>query len=129
LHLIADATYKILIEGFIVLTLGTSDKNGRFHPFGYGISRGEAEDDFKFLFDSLQKGISIVEPTRIYNPTCLIADNAEAISNGFQACTDKYIMLLFVYVFLINVIHSLAFGKLEKRVNCWAHAIRLMDPS
>ena len=87
MHLIADATYKILIEGFIVLTLETSDKNGRFHPFGYGISRGEGLNDFKFLFDSLQKGIRLVEPSCTYKPTCLIADNAEAISNGFKACT------------------------------------------
>jgi len=34
--------------------LSTSDKNLRFHPLGYGISKGETEDDFKLLFDSLQ---------------------------------------------------------------------------
>ncbi len=53
LNLISDATYKILIEGFIILTIGTSDKNGRFHPFGYAISKTERDDALRgFLMPS-----------------------------------------------------------------------------
>ena len=33
-HVLADATYKIIIEGFPVLTVGTTDKDRHFIPFG-----------------------------------------------------------------------------------------------
>lgn len=34
----ADATYKLLFEGFPVLVVGTTDKNRHFHPLGVALS-------------------------------------------------------------------------------------------
>ena len=70
-----------MIEGFIILTLGTSDKNGRFHPFGYAISKTGRDDDFARCFNALKKGIRLACDSD-YSPNCLIADNADAISNA-----------------------------------------------
>ena len=64
----------------------------------------EQEADYCFLFKSTQKCLK-----QIYNadfkPTCLVADGATAITNGFIA----------------------AFGAIEKRVSCWYHMISLVD--
>ncbi len=79
--IITTSLLKILIEGFIILTLGTSDKNGRFHPFGYAISKTERDDDFARCFNALKKGIRLACDSD-YSPNCLIADNADAISNA-----------------------------------------------
>ncbi len=84
---LADATYKILVEGFPVLTVGTTDQNRAFHPFGLGIVSHETWEDFKFLFDSIQKASKQCS-IEAYRPTLLIADNAEAIQNGFIACKN-----------------------------------------
>ena len=81
ISIVADATYKIIIEGFPVLTVGTTDKDRHFIPFGCVVSTGEAENDFKFLFDSLKEGLKMIDPSFIYSPKHLIADNAGAIHN------------------------------------------------
>jgi len=83
---LADATYKILIEGFPVLTVGTTDSNRAFHPFGFGVVNHETWEDFKFLFDCLKKASMQCGFMDNYKPSILIADNAEAIHNGFIAC-------------------------------------------
>ena len=59
----------------------------------------KTEDDFGFIFQSVQKGVAIAHPGTVYSPTTLIADSAGAIANGFS-----------------NV-----FGDLFTRVNCWFH--------
>ena len=99
----ADATYKIIIEGFPLLTVGTTDECRVFHPFGFAIVLRERASDFEFLFNSVKKGASILGIE--YNPTTIIADNAPSIENGFNK----------------------SFKKCEKRVNCWAHTIRNID--
>ena len=87
----SDATYKILTEGFPILTVGTTDKSKVFHPFGFAIVNTETEHDFSFLFNSIKE--SIKKSSQLtYKPTKLIADNAAAIHNGFIAC--KYIILI-----------------------------------
>ncbi len=55
--------------------------------------------DLELIFQNLKKGMELVQPTKDFKPKYHIADNSYAICNGF----------------------------LEKRVNCWAHAIRLID--
>ena len=67
ISIVADATYKIIIEGFPVLTVGTTDKDRHFIPFGCVVSTGEAENDFKFLFDSLKEGLKMIDPSFIYS--------------------------------------------------------------
>ena len=45
----SDATYKILTEGFPVLTIGTTDEGKHFHPFGYAIVSTETSEDLLFF--------------------------------------------------------------------------------
>jgi hypothetical protein len=58
---------------------------------------GETSNDFKFVFNAFKKY------NTDYNPNLLIADNAEAITNGFKSIFNSDRM---------------------KRFNCWAHVIR-----
>ena len=102
--MLADATYKLVVEGFPLLTIGTTDKSRQFHPFGYAMVFRERQEDFKFLFSAVKKAAEITMLIE-YNPNLLIADNAPAISNGFIS----------------------THGETIKRVNCWAHCIRNID--
>ena len=52
--MISDATYKLVFEGFPVMTVGTVDKNKSFHPFGLAVCSDEQQDDFRFLFNSIK---------------------------------------------------------------------------
>ena len=45
-HTMSDATYKIVYEGYPVLTIGTTDKSKQFHPFGLAITYEEQTEDF-----------------------------------------------------------------------------------
>ena len=40
-HTMLYATYKIVYEGYPVLTIATSDKSKQFHPFGLAITYEE----------------------------------------------------------------------------------------
>jgi hypothetical protein len=82
---------------------GTTDYDRRFHPFGLLITKSELTDDFAFMFDrikSLSKELFDLD----FNPTILVADCAESITNGFKK------------VF-----------KLTKRIYCWAHVKRAIE--
>jgi len=93
----ADATYKLLWEGFPVLVVGTSDKNRHFHPFGMAVCSSEAQEDFQTIFNILKS-----ESTVPYRPKYIIADCAEAITNAF----------------------SEVFGPNFTRVYCWFHIMK-----
>jgi len=53
----ADATYKLVWQGFPILIVGTTDADRHFHPFGLAICTNEEKQDFKFLFQSLVNGV------------------------------------------------------------------------
>ncbi|CAF1117015.1 unnamed protein product, partial [Brachionus calyciflorus] len=102
-YILADATYKLTYGGFPALTGGTTDKSKKFHPFGLALCATENNLDFSFFFKSVEIAAFNVYGFKI-SPTILVADNAPAITKGFES------------VF-----------KLEKRVNCWAHVFRNID--
>ena len=52
----ADATYKLVWQGFPVLIVGTTDLDCHFHPFGMAVCANEETQDFKFVFQSLIDG-------------------------------------------------------------------------
>lgn len=52
----ADATYKLTWENFPVLIVGTTNINRQFILIGLCLCSGETEDDFRFMFSSLQNG-------------------------------------------------------------------------
>jgi hypothetical protein len=80
-----------------------TDKTKSFHPFGLVVTREEKDVDFHFMFVAVKETVYSVT-SQTYTPKILIADNAEAITNGFQQSFP-----------------------LEKRINCWAHVIRKID--
>lgn len=55
----ADATYKIIWQGFPALVCGTSDKNRKFHPLCLGVTTNEQKEDFKVMFEGLKERIRL----------------------------------------------------------------------
>lgn len=99
--LCADATYKLMWQGFPVLVVGTTDMNRKFHLIGLAVCRNEQEDDFKFLFESVKVSAHKLIGVRVA-PTVLVSDAAPAIGNAFKN----------------------AFGEQVIIVMCWAHAFK-----
>ena len=103
-HIHADATYKLIWQGFPVLIIGTTDLKKVFHPFGLAICSNEKTKDFKFIFNSLQIGMQKVNKTPL-KPTALISDAADSIKNDFK-----------------NV-----FNNSYNQIMCWAHMKRKVE--
>ncbi|CAF1449502.1 unnamed protein product [Adineta ricciae] len=103
-HIHADATYKLVWQGFPVLIVGTTDLNKVFHPFGMAVCSNEKTKDFQFIFNSLQVGMQKIGKD-LLKPTALISDAADAIKNGFN-----------------NV-----FGESHNEIMCWAHMKRKVE--
>lgn len=99
-----DATYKLVWEGLPVIVVGTTDKDRHFHPSGLGVCSGETGQDYAFVFKALVDGIQATHGVD-YQPKVLVADAADAITNGFKS----------------------VFGDNFKRVFCWFHVIRAID--
>ena len=104
----ADATYKLIWQGYPVLITGYSDANRQFHPISLAITMDEAKEDFHFIFAAVANGVSMIYPDDHpgFAPTHLICDAAPAIKNGYTS----------------------AFGhEPEKTISCWAHVVMNMD--
>ncbi|KAL8581045.1 hypothetical protein ACOMHN_012696 [Nucella lapillus] len=103
----ADATYKLIWQGYPVLILGFSDADRKMHPVGIAVTMKETHADFKFLFSSIAHGVDLVTSGEsVFAPTHLVSDAATAIKNGFTA----------------------AFGHPpEKTIMCLAHVVMNMD--
>ncbi|CAF1223319.1 unnamed protein product [Rotaria sordida] len=83
-HLHADATYKLVWQGFPVLIVGTTDFNKAFHPFGLAVCSNEKTKDFEFIFNTIQVGMQKINKD-LLKPTALISDAADAIKNGIHS--------------------------------------------
>lgn len=88
-----DATYKLNWHGYPFLLVGTSDANRVFHPFAVALTKGETQEDFAFIFQEIYKAVPE------WKPSILLADGAEAITNGF----------------------TVVFGSPEVRLMCFYH--------
>ncbi|CAF4457980.1 unnamed protein product [Rotaria sp. Silwood2] len=82
-HVHADATYKLIWQGFPVLVIGTTDLKKVFHPFGLAICSNEQTKDFEFIFNSVQIGLEKINKN-LLKPSALISDVADSIKNGFK---------------------------------------------
>lgn len=80
----ADATYKLIWQGFPVLIAGATDSNRKFHPIGVCVSTNEQTSAFKFLFGAIKNKTKELFGVEI-EPSVLISDAAPAIRNGFKA--------------------------------------------
>ncbi|RNA44671.1 hypothetical protein BpHYR1_001800, partial [Brachionus plicatilis] len=82
-YILSDATYKITYGRYPALTGGTTDKAKKFHPFGLALCATENNQDFAFFFRSVELAAFNVYGVKICT-TILVADNADAITKGFQ---------------------------------------------
>jgi hypothetical protein len=82
-HIHADATYKLIWQGYPVLVVGTTDKIRQFHPFGLCICSNEQTADFVFLFEALGLGTAKVFNNQIC-PNTIVCDDSPAIQNAFK---------------------------------------------
>ncbi|CAF1022962.1 unnamed protein product [Brachionus calyciflorus] len=86
----------------------TTDHEKKIHILTLSICTGETGEDFKFVFESLKKAHKKVFNID-YRPCTLVADGADAITNGFMSAFN--------------------YDKHEnfKRVMCWSHLVRNID--
>lgn len=97
----ADATYKIIWQGFPILVCGTTDQNRKFHPICLTVSSNEQKEDFKLMFQGLKDKIfEIFEIS--WNPKVLVCDAAKSIQNAFLEVFGDHVVVRM----------------------CWAHAKR-----
>ena len=95
----ADATYKLVWQGFPILIIGTSDYDRHFHIIGIAICTNEKTSDFKFLFESINVGLRKMdqEPAK---PEVLICDASDAIKNAFsEIFGDKIIIMCWAHMY------------------------------
>jgi hypothetical protein len=95
----ADATYKLIWQGFPVIIVGTTDKDRHFHPFGLSVSTNEKKEDFKFVFNAVKEAVEIQHKIS-FQPNVLVCDAAKSIQNAFLEI----------------------FGSQSVVRMCWAHA-------
>ena len=103
-HICADATYKLVWQGFPVLVIGTTDLNKTFHPLGLAVCSNEQTKDFEFIFKAVQIAMEKINKNPL-QPTALVSDAADAIKNGFR-----------------NV-----FGDSFNHIMCWSHMKRKIE--
>ena len=96
----ADATYKLVWQGYPFLIPGTTDGNRKFHPFGLAVCTNERQEDFEFIFESIKVGLYNLNMEQI-KVEVLIADGSDAIRNAFSKTFNC-----------------------QKMVMCWAHMLR-----
>ena len=49
-HMISDATYNLIVGKFPCITIGTTDRDKKFHPFELGICSHESTENFALVF-------------------------------------------------------------------------------
>lgn len=98
----ADATYKLIWQGFPVLIVGTTNKDRKFYPLCLGVSTNEQEEDFEMIFSGLKEKVHSLFDHDL-QPKVLVCDAAQAIKNAF--------------------IH--VFGSDTTVRMCWAHAKKI----
>lgn len=94
----ADATYKLIWQGFPVLMTGFTDMHRKFHPTCAAVCTSEQEKDFVFIFLSIQQTIGNMFD-KDFRPEYVIADAAPQIQNAAKK----------------------VFGVEVKIVMCWYH--------
>jgi hypothetical protein len=103
-HINADATYKLVWQGFPVLVIGTTDRNKAFHPLGLAVCSNEKKSDFQFIFNAIQMGMQKIGKN-LLKPEALVCDAASAIKNGFTK----------------------VFGNSFDQIMCWSHMKRKVE--
>ncbi|XP_077298239.1 uncharacterized protein LOC143919681 [Arctopsyche grandis] len=95
----ADATYKLIWQGFPVLVIGTSDRNKKFHILAVAVCSNEQTADFEFVFRSLKETVKKIYDFEM-RIKVLIADASYSIKNGFENTfgTDAVIRMCWTHM-------------------------------
>ena len=94
----ADASYKLMWQGYPCLLFGFSDRANHFHPVMVGISEFEkGDDDFAWFFNVIFANCS--------QPSNLMSDAASSIKIGASQIWD-------------TITFSLCYAHLYKSINC-----------
>ena len=104
-HTCTDTTHKVMWEGFPLFLNGTTDMCRSYHPQSISICTQETEKEFEFAFNAIKDSLLNIFDYN-YRPKILVADGAEAITNGF--------MKAFNYASIEEFI----------RIMCWSHVDR-----
>jgi len=89
----ADATYKLIWQGYPVLIVGTTDLDRHFHSIGLGVCTDEKTADFKFIFSSINIGLGKINES-LFNPDVLVSDAAGAIRKAYEKVFRKTEMVM-----------------------------------
>lgn len=100
-NMCADATYKVVYQGYPLLLAGSVDANRKFHLIAAALSVSERAIDYEFFFNVIQKSVERFCSSE-FKPTVLISDASTAIINAFYK----------------------TFESATSNVVCWAHVKR-----
>lgn len=82
-NICADATYKLVWQGFPFLVMGTVDRAKKFHPLCFSCTSHEQQDDFEFLFQTIKSATEKFGGYE-FHPKLLISNASYAITNAFD---------------------------------------------
>jgi hypothetical protein len=71
-YLQADATYKINLNRYPLIIVGTSDRDRCFHPSGVALCSGEQHSDYAFVFNAVKTACQAIYGIT-FNPHFLLA--------------------------------------------------------
>ncbi|RNA29612.1 hypothetical protein BpHYR1_040227 [Brachionus plicatilis] len=78
-----DDTYKLNWNCHPVILLGTTDAAKAFYPYGLALCKLEKDENYAFVFSSVKKAVLEFHGAD-FKPKYLVADEAQAISNGLK---------------------------------------------
>ncbi|CAF3899707.1 unnamed protein product [Rotaria sordida] len=87
-HIHADATYKLIWQGFSVLMIGTTDFNKALHPFDLATCSNEKTTYFEFIFNSIQIGLGIETARAMASTNAHVFITARDMRKGAQVVED-----------------------------------------
>lgn len=59
-HITIDATYKVVLQKFSLVLIGSNDKWNKYHPFGIAVVARERKEDYFLIFTKFKEGLERV---------------------------------------------------------------------
>lgn len=97
-HIAIDATYKVVLQDFPLVLIGSNDKWNKYHPFGIALISSEKIQDYEFIFEKFKNRFKDILQVD-YDPNTLVADGSSSIRGAFES----------------------VFGVAKKKVICFFH--------
>lgn len=112
----ADTTYKMTIQRYPILIVGTTDLDSsqHFHLLGLVVSKTQNAEDFAFSFRSINETIKKISDVP-FAPKVLMADAAEAIHNAFRSVYGEDGTILMCYFHVMKKIDDYPLNNKQNR--------------